>query len=528
MMDTPETLTDPTPAALYARVSSDRQDVDLSVASQLRALRDYARKNGYIVAREYVDEAGSGHIADRPEFRKMIDEATKPDAPFGEILVWKFSRFTRKREHAVAFKFMLRRKGVRVVSITEHADNTPTGKLMEAIIESVDEFYSENLVQALRFGGRQPSQSVQQIGKYGMGLPTASVSQCRRLDVWTWDNGIDQCPHSYIDIEEIEEGTQLEVPEPDSCPVPREWLDMVSLGTLNPEHGTLVVWSDPDRIVAQSRTIFDQVEEEVGRIYRRYIYEDELSIRMASFRLGESVPQIDRDVRPNDPMYIMEDSSTPVSLTTDVTRFSVEDEGSRACGHSARNGAAAHSHGVVASAWSTAGQSNGRNDMLKRLVVHGTGFMGGLLAGGVVWQVMFHLAPHHFGTPFPGEIWPTGVLVDGWLWVPGWVTSISNEAAGLVVAALTYLFVVRVIPSFLSEVLQTCQSPRWSYLEKCTEQKPTFRRTAGRRDGRGLDVYALDRRRQPNERKRMGGKTLEVPAAGGRTLLAEGQCSAKY
>ena len=29
-----------TPAALYARVSSDRQDVDLSVAAQLRALRD--------------------------------------------------------------------------------------------------------------------------------------------------------------------------------------------------------------------------------------------------------------------------------------------------------------------------------------------------------------------------------------------------------------------------------------------------------------------------------------------------------
>ena len=33
-----------TPAALYARVSSDRQDVDLSVAAQLRALRDYAEK----------------------------------------------------------------------------------------------------------------------------------------------------------------------------------------------------------------------------------------------------------------------------------------------------------------------------------------------------------------------------------------------------------------------------------------------------------------------------------------------------
>ena len=147
-----ETLT---PAALYARVSSDRQDVDLSVSAQLRALRDYAHKNGYLVAREYVDEAESGRIADRPQFQKMLNEASKPEAPFQEILVWKFSRFTRKREHAVAFKAMLRRRGVRVVSITEHADDSPTGKLMEAIIESVDEFYSENLAQEVTRGMRE-------------------------------------------------------------------------------------------------------------------------------------------------------------------------------------------------------------------------------------------------------------------------------------------------------------------------------------------------------------------------------------
>ena len=146
---------DPIPVALYARVSSDRQDVDLSVAAQLRALRDYANKSGYFVAREYVDEAESGRVANRPEFRKMIDEAQGADAPFKEILVWKFSRFTRKREHAVAFKSMLRRKGVRVVSITEHADDSPTGKLMEAIIESVDEFYSENLAQEVVRGLRE-------------------------------------------------------------------------------------------------------------------------------------------------------------------------------------------------------------------------------------------------------------------------------------------------------------------------------------------------------------------------------------
>ena len=148
-------LHDPIPAALYARVSSERQDVDLSVAAQLRALRDYAQRNGYLVAREYVDEAESGRIADRPQFSRMLDEASKPEAPFKEILVWKFSRFTRKREHAVAFKSMLRRRGIRVVSITEQADDTPTGKLLEAIIESLDEFYSENLAQEVVRGMRE-------------------------------------------------------------------------------------------------------------------------------------------------------------------------------------------------------------------------------------------------------------------------------------------------------------------------------------------------------------------------------------
>ena len=108
-----------------------------------------------MVVREYIDEAESGRIADRPQFRKMLDEASKASAPFREILVWKFSRFTRKREHAVAFKSMLHRRGIRVTSITEHADDSPTGKLMEAIIESVDEFYSENLAQEVTRGLRE-------------------------------------------------------------------------------------------------------------------------------------------------------------------------------------------------------------------------------------------------------------------------------------------------------------------------------------------------------------------------------------
>ena len=81
--------------ALYARVSSDRRDMDLSVAAQPRALRDHADKNGYVVVREYVDEAVSGRVDDRPEFNKMIDEARLPEASFREVLM-DWTQSTRK------------------------------------------------------------------------------------------------------------------------------------------------------------------------------------------------------------------------------------------------------------------------------------------------------------------------------------------------------------------------------------------------------------------------------------------------
>ena len=87
----------------------------------------------------------SGRIANRPKFREMLDAAKGPTPPFQEILVWKLSRFTRKHEDAVIFKAMLRRRGIKVTSITEPADDSPMGRLIEGIIESIDEFYSQRL-----------------------------------------------------------------------------------------------------------------------------------------------------------------------------------------------------------------------------------------------------------------------------------------------------------------------------------------------------------------------------------------------
>jgi len=142
-------------AAIYARVSSDSQDVDLSISAQLRAVRDYAAKHGYEVVREYVDEAESGRSASRPQFKEMIAVARLKHPPFQAILVWKLNRFSRSRVDSVTYKTLLKNKGIRVISINEHLDESPSGQLLEGIIESVDEFYSANLGQDIKRGLRE-------------------------------------------------------------------------------------------------------------------------------------------------------------------------------------------------------------------------------------------------------------------------------------------------------------------------------------------------------------------------------------
>ena len=75
--------------------------------------------------------------------------------PFDVSLVWEYSRFAHSREGSIVYKTMLRKNGVQVVSITEPFEDTPTSRLLEAIIESLDEFYSAKLGQEIVRGMRE-------------------------------------------------------------------------------------------------------------------------------------------------------------------------------------------------------------------------------------------------------------------------------------------------------------------------------------------------------------------------------------
>lgn len=142
-------------AAAYIRVSTDDQ-IEYSPASQLEKIREYAKRNGYILPDEYVymDEGISGrHTAKRAAFNKMIGTAKQKPKPFDAILLWKFSRFARNREDSIVYKSMLRKQcGIDVISISENVGDDKMSVLIEALIEAMDEYYSINLSEEVKRG----------------------------------------------------------------------------------------------------------------------------------------------------------------------------------------------------------------------------------------------------------------------------------------------------------------------------------------------------------------------------------------
>jgi site-specific DNA recombinase len=85
----------------------------------------------------------------------MISLARRTEKPFDLILVYKYSRFARSREDSIVYKALLKKSGVQLVSITEPLDDSAMGRLMQAIIECIDEFYSENLGEEVTRGMRE-------------------------------------------------------------------------------------------------------------------------------------------------------------------------------------------------------------------------------------------------------------------------------------------------------------------------------------------------------------------------------------
>ena len=117
-------------AAIYARVSSDQQKEEKTIASQTAALVEFARSEGYSVPDEWVfqDEGYSGASLVRPGLERVRDLAAGGEIQ--AVLALAPDRLSRKYAYQVLLTEELARHQVEVIFIKAPHSGTPEDQLL--------------------------------------------------------------------------------------------------------------------------------------------------------------------------------------------------------------------------------------------------------------------------------------------------------------------------------------------------------------------------------------------------------------
>ena len=130
---------------IYARVSTDIQAKEGdSIQSQLSALREYAKKNGYEIAGEYVDDGVSGTLLnERDELQRMLDDVR--DGKIDLVIFTRLDRYFRSLKHYLTAQEILDANNVPWTAIWEsYTTATAAGRLIINQMLSFAQFESEN------------------------------------------------------------------------------------------------------------------------------------------------------------------------------------------------------------------------------------------------------------------------------------------------------------------------------------------------------------------------------------------------
>ena len=168
---------------------------------------------------------------------------------------------------------------VRIFLLSENDD------LTFAVLDDGHGMGAQMLRTALQFGGTDRFNDRSGLGRFGMGLPCSSISQARRLDLYSWLTP--GCVnHSYLDVDEILSGSFREIP-----PVCRTNLPAWAQSRAS-SSGTLVLWERCDKVTKdQLASECRRLRAHLGRIFRYFIWN------------GMHISIDDRRVTPIDPLF---------------------------------------------------------------------------------------------------------------------------------------------------------------------------------------------------------------------------------
>ena len=144
--------------ALYARVSSDQQVQDDTVASQLAALKQQISQDGgrVLPEHEYVDEGYSGSTLIRPALEKLRDAVSANEVT--HIYVHSPDRLARKYAYQVMLIDEFHRAGVDVTFLNKRLGESPEDELLLQVQGIIAEYEREKILERCRRGKRHKAQ----------------------------------------------------------------------------------------------------------------------------------------------------------------------------------------------------------------------------------------------------------------------------------------------------------------------------------------------------------------------------------
>ncbi|MBC8443463.1 recombinase family protein [PVC group bacterium] len=139
-------------AALYARVSSDRQKEQQTIGSQMAALQEHARNAGYDVPEEWIfqDEGYSGAILVRPALEQLRDLVAEGE--LDAVIVHSPDRLSRKYAYQVLLLEEFARQGTQVVFLRAPAGETPEEQLLVQFQGMIAEYERALIMERTRRG----------------------------------------------------------------------------------------------------------------------------------------------------------------------------------------------------------------------------------------------------------------------------------------------------------------------------------------------------------------------------------------
>ena len=141
-------------AAIYARVSSERQKEEQTIASQIAALMEYSHQEGYTVPSEWVfkDEGYSGAQLNRPGLEQLRDLAA--EGQIEHILIYSPDRLSRKYAYQVLLLEEFVKHAVDVVFIKSPHATTPEEHLLLQFQGMIAEYERAQIAERTRRGKR--------------------------------------------------------------------------------------------------------------------------------------------------------------------------------------------------------------------------------------------------------------------------------------------------------------------------------------------------------------------------------------